>query len=336
MMVRLLSACAAVTMAAGAEVPRIGILEIYGVRKTPIEKVRQALGVKEGDPLPSSKGDIEERLAAIPGVVQADLEAVCCEDGKAILYAGIEEKGAPRFEINSPPTGHVHLPEEIHAAYASFLAAAGKAARRGETREDLTAGHSLMADAEARACQERFLELANEHFALLRKVLRESEDAEHRAIAAYVAGYAKDKNAAANDLQYAMRDPDAVVRGNAIRALGAMIVLAEKDPDSGIRVQPTWFIEMLNSIYWSDRNNAAVALVNFTEKREPGVLEQLRERAMPSLVEMARFRHLPHALPAVILLGRIGGLPESEIQDLWNQGKRDELIERVKALAARK
>src|SRR5260370_19063264 len=46
----------------------------------------------EGDPLPPSKGDVEDRLEKIPNVVRAQLEAVCCEEGKAILFVGVEEK----------------------------------------------------------------------------------------------------------------------------------------------------------------------------------------------------------------------------------------------------
>jgi hypothetical protein len=57
--------------------PVIGTLDFYGLRKVTEAKVRQALGVREGDPLPSSKGDVEERLDAIPGVVESHLEAVC-------------------------------------------------------------------------------------------------------------------------------------------------------------------------------------------------------------------------------------------------------------------
>jgi len=82
-----------------AQVPLIGTLDLYGVRKVSESRIRQTLGVKPGDPLPPSKGDTEERLDAIPGVVESHLEAVCCDQGKVILYVGIEERGAAHFDI---------------------------------------------------------------------------------------------------------------------------------------------------------------------------------------------------------------------------------------------
>jgi len=45
--------------------------------------------------------------------------------------------------------------------------------------------------------------------------------------------------------------------------------------------------------------------------------------AGPALTEMARWKHLPHALPAFILLGRMAGRSESEIQAAWAKGERE-------------
>ena len=99
-----------------AQVPLIGTLDLYGVRKVSESRIRQTLGVKPGDPLPPSKGDTEERLDAIPGVVESHLEAVCCDQGKVILYVGIEERGAAHFDIRDNPDGEMRLPEEVAAS----------------------------------------------------------------------------------------------------------------------------------------------------------------------------------------------------------------------------
>ena len=117
------------TAAAAAQAPRIGVIDFLGRRQVPEAALRQALGVKEEEALPGSKGDVEEALEKVKGVVRARLEAICCEEGKAILYVGIEEKGAPHFEYHLPPGGGVRLPEEVHQAYAQFLAAVGRAVR---------------------------------------------------------------------------------------------------------------------------------------------------------------------------------------------------------------
>jgi hypothetical protein len=309
-----------------AQAPRIGRIEFYGLRKVPEARVRKALAMTEGDALPRSKTTVEDRIAEVPGIVRARLEATCCDEGKVVLYVGIEERGSPHFDLRTAPEEDIGLPNDITAAYRQFLAAVNEAVRRKATAEDLTNGHSLMADPDCRDIQFRFVELAEKHLEDLRKVLHNSGDDEQRAIAAYVIGYAPKKRLIVDDLQYALKDSDDTVRGNAIRALAAVAVFAKLHPEAEVKISPTWFIEMLNSLVWTDRNNGAVALVNLTESRDPGTLDQLRTRALASLVEMSRWHYLEHALPAYILLGRVAGMPEPEIQDRWSKGEREQVI----------
>jgi hypothetical protein len=299
--------------------PLIGTLDFYGLRKVTEAKVRQALGVREGDSLPSSKGDVEERLDAIPGVVESHLEAVCCDNGKITLYVGIEERGATHFDLHDVPDGDATLPREIDSAYRRFLDAFAEAARQGYTKEDLTKGYARSEDPAARAVQDMFPSMVADHLAELRATLRNSSDEEQRATAAYVIGYAPDPKSVVNDLQYALRDADQGVRVNAARSLIAFA-------GTGVKVEPTWFIEMLNSLSWTDRTRALAALQILTDKRNPAELDLIRQRALPSLVEMARWKTLAHALPAYLLLGRLTGLTEQQIQDAWSRGDRESVI----------
>ena len=171
-------------------VPRIGAIEYYGIHKISLPRISKALGLKAGDPLPPSKGDIEENLEKLPDVVQARLEAVCCQpDGSASLFVGIEEKGAAHFAYRSPPAANVALPTEITEAYDKLLTAIEAAARRGSAA-DLTQGHALMADADAREIQQTFPAYAKDHLDLLRNVLRNAADDGQRAMAATIIGYA--------------------------------------------------------------------------------------------------------------------------------------------------
>jgi hypothetical protein len=309
------------------QVPRVGVIDFYGVSKEPLDRLRKALGVREGERLPGSKADLEDRLEAVPGVVAARVEAVCCAGADVILYIGIEERGAPRFPFREAPRADATLPAAIVEDYRGFLGAFGRAAAFGTISEDLSQGHSIAADREVQRYQMRFVEEAKEHLDTLRTVLRTAEDPEQRAIAAYVIGYAPVKRLVVDDLQLAMQDDDEGVRANAMRALSAISVLAARDSELGIRVEPTWFIELLNSIYWSDRERAAEALVNITEGRKQSLMEQLRLRALGSLVSMARWKTLAHALPAFILVGRLAGLPEQEIQQRWTSGDRNAVIQ---------
>ena len=309
---------------------RVGVIDFYGLRKISESQIRKILGVREGDLLPASKGDAETKLDQISGVVESHLEAVCCDAGRTILYVGIEERGATHFDLRAPPEGAVVLPEEIVTAYGRFLEAAHDASRRNATDEDLTHGHPLMADGATRAVQEMFPALADAHLAEIREVLRNSEDEAQRAMAAYVLVYATRKSGIVNDLQYALKDADSGVRSNAARSLVALSVLAKLDPSSEVRISATWFIEMLNSLSWSDRNRALWALQTLTDSRDPMVLDQLRTRALDALIDMARWKTLSHALPAFILLGRVAGMPEPDIQAAWTRGDRDSVVSAAK------
>ena len=109
-------------------------------------------------------------------------------------------------------------------------------------------------------------------------------------------------------------------------ALAAFAVLALKQPDSRLKVPATWFIEALNSLDWQDRITAANILVTLTEQRNAAIFDQIRDRALPALVEMAGWKTLPQALPAFLVLGRMANLAETEIQTRWSQGRRGEVL----------
>jgi hypothetical protein len=296
------------------QVPRVGTIDFYGLRKIPAAKLRQELGVQPGDPLPPSKADVEEHLTSIDGVVLARLEAVCCEAKAAILFVGIEERGAPHFEVREAPESEAVLPEEMTTAYRAFL----------DGLQEASQGRPV--DPEFVGIEERLAAFVKAHLKELRDVLRTSADAGQRTIAAHAMVVSTDRPAAAQDLQYALQDPDEDVRRNALNSLGTLAAYALKHPDSEIRIAATWPVEMLNSIVLSDRLGAVNLLLTLSEAREPAVLDLIRQRAAPQLMEMARWNSLTHALPAYILLGRVAGLSENEIQESWSKGEREARI----------
>jgi hypothetical protein len=85
---------------------------------------------------------------------------------------------------------------------------------------------------------------------------------------------------------------------------------------------------MLNSVVLSDRLKASEALVTLTETNPAG-LDIVRERALASVIEMARWKSLRYALPAYVLAGRIAGLPEPEIHTRWEKNDRESVIARA-------
>jgi HEAT repeats len=309
-----------------AQPPRVDDIEFYGLHKLTDQKLLHTLHLQPGDPLPPSKGDLEDQLEQIPGVVLGRLEAVCCDQGKTSLFIGIEEKGAPHLAFRSPPAGSAVLPQNMIDTYQKFLQAVRDAAHRGSTAEDLTKGHSLMADPDARDLQLQFADFAGAHLPLLREVLRDSDDEEQRAIAATMIGYAPNKKEVLNDLAYALQDPDEAVRSNALRSLNSIAVLARLQPQLGIQVPPTWIVEMLNSIVLSDRTRATDVLVTLTDQNAAAALDQIRDRALDAVVEMAQWKVLRYALPPFILAGRLAGMDEQAIQKAWTGGDRQAVV----------
>lgn len=318
------------------QTPRVGIIQIFGAHKVSQEKIRKALAVSEGEPLPPSKGDLEERIDSIDGVVRSSIEAVCCDQGRAILYVGIQERGADHFEFREPPSADLKLPDEVVAEWTEFLTSLAVAARQGDVAEDLSRGHAFAQNENVRRSQLKFVAFAAQYYDLLREVLRNAIDEQQRGIAAYVLGYSEKKKEVANDLQVAMRDADPTVRNNAMRAVSAIAVLAEKSPELELRIPPTWFIEMLHSVYFTDRNKAVLGLLNLSETRDQRVLDHIRERALTPLIEMAQWQSLDHAFPSYLLLGRVAGIPEEEIQEMWKKGQRNELLQKFKEPGKRK
>lgn len=321
---------------AWGQIPRIASIDVYGARKVTRDRILKELKIGEGDRLPASKGDLEERLEQISEVAGARIEALCCTPGGVELFVGVAEKGGPYFAFRSAPQAEVFLPDEVVETYREVVRALDTAGRRGKLRQDLTQGHALMADPEGRALQEKLRAFMVARPSLVRDVLRTSIHEEHRAIAATIIGYARRKTDVVNDLMYALQDPDETVRANAVRSLEAIAVLARLKPDLEITISPTWFIEMLNSLSLSDRQRAAAALVTLTEKDGDKILLQIRERAWDSVVEMARWNSLQHAVPAYLLLGRMGGMSERQIEDSWTANRQQTIDQIVNPKAGKR
>ena len=320
-----------------AQLPPVGIINFYGLREVSEVQVREVLGIEEGHLLPAWAKDAEivalqsaiaARVEAIPDVQRASVSFSCCgaPKGEMVLNVGIQEGAGPHFDFNPPPQSDIMLPPEIVEDYENFIDAFKEAVLKGDAREDRTQGHSLMDNPRARAFQERFLVHAEQHLERIRDVLSNSADAEQRAMAATVIGYAQDKRMVLDDLESAARDSDDDVRNNAMRALMLIILLGQRRPGLGIEISPSWFIEMLSSLILGDRNKATGALVSLTMSRDEEILRQLREQALPALVEMARWKSGGTSQMAHMLLGRVAGLSEGEIKEAWSKGDRERVI----------
>ena len=83
---------------------------------------------------------------------------------------------------------------------------------------------------------------------------------------------------------------------------------------------------MLNSIVLSDRMRASDVLVTLTDQGDAATLDQIRDRALDGVVEMAQWKILRYALPPLILAGRLAGMNEQEIQKAFAGGDRQAVV----------
>lgn len=313
-----------------AQEVQIGSIDFYGLDKTSASDVRAALRFAAGDTLvlgagrPAVLAESERRIESLPTVVRARINLVCCESARALVFVGVREWGRGEMRFLPPPTEDVRLPADVVQAGQDFSRALVSAAQLGAAAEDSSLGHALATDPALRAVQQRFAVFASRDQALLRRVLRDSSIARQRALAAHILGYTATKQEVVDDLVHAMSDASAEVRNSAARSLALFAGMPAAAGRPRLPYQP--FIALIESMEWSDRNKAVVALARLSESRDAALFRQLKREPMAALVEMARWKSAGHALPAALLLGRRGGLSEDAISEAWARGDREVII----------
>ena len=313
----------------------IGLVEVYGARTVSESSIRKALGVEAGQNLTIDSTTILElrkRLTAIPGVKRSDIGFICCwgNEGKWMIFAGVSEQSKDAFSYNPKPTGSARLPREIIDSARKLDSVRYEAVKQNDAVEDDSQGHALMNNAAARHLQEKYIEYAGHSLSILRTVLHTSSSDDDRAIAAEVIAYAKNKIDILDDLLQAVHDPSHDVRNNSTRALGVMAEYANSNPGIGLKIPGATFVQMLNSLVWTDRNKALFVLMPLTDQhRDPVLLQQLKKEALTSLIEMAKWKDPGHTYPAYALLGRIAGFDNEQITTNFFSSSRDEYLKKI-------
>lgn len=325
-----LSLLASLALPGGVGPDTLEAVDLYGLRTVPESMVRTAVGLAAGDPVPGSADRIRARLLDLPAVAAVDVSIVCCgEKGGSILYVGIREEGITPMAFRTAPPGAVRLPDAVVELDKRFETALVDAVRRGAAGEDASQGYALSSDSVLRSVQKAFLEVARTDFDTLVAVVRSSSDAAHRALAAQVLAYGAERQAVVYVLVHAAGDPSESVRNNAARALALLAGWASENPQAGLAIPGDPFVAFLNSVSWTDRNKGVFVLIPLTAKRDATLLAELRKRALPSLVEMARWSNPGHALGPYIILARLAGVDDGEAFRAWQAGERETMITHV-------
>ncbi|MDQ7948864.1 MAG: hypothetical protein REI78_06275 [Pedobacter sp.] len=302
---------------------RAGIIDVYGLQQLKKETLIDALGIKEGDSLTVSATTLTKRLLAVKGVKKAEVSFVCCDGGKELVYVGISENNGPEIKYRRIRGSLHRLPDTLTKLHNQFFAALKVAVTKGDHADEFINGYSLYKNPEVGAIQKKFLLLADFYRKELKLVLNHSTDQEQRAIAAVFIAYMSDKRQVAEQLNAAGNDPDPLVRNNVFRAFAALGAYAFEHPELQIRLKYDYFVSLLNSIYWSDRDKALFALIPITQNLDPKLLASLKKGGIGALAEMSQWRGREHAIMACILLGRIQGWTDDQSFESWknNDGK---------------
>lgn len=313
---------------------KIGTIDVYGTRKTNPDTILAHLSVKEGDSITHESfksADEAERLKQIEGVKYATVNPVCCDTANNLmLYIGIGETEAVILKYRNTPAQNIKLPVEMINAFHNFNDQIEPAINAGQGGEDYSHGYALINYPPARNEQEKFTGFATKNLSLLAHVLKDSKYAEQRAAAAQIIAYSANKKEIVSYLLYAVDDPDEGVRNNATRALAILAGYLSSHPELEIVIPAAPFIKMVNSIVWTDRNKGAWVLMQLTKNRDPKLLNEIKRQALPSIIEMAKWKDRGHAYFSFAILGHIAGVNEKL---LFAENYSNDWADEVKAMA---
>jgi len=296
----------------------IGEISFFGYAGLPIDRVRSSLPIREGDSLKiqdveRTRDELRQAVQRTIGRRATDVAVACCDDhGKMMIFVGLPGESSRKLQYHATPKGSIKLPQTALDLYARAMDLNRDAVQK-QSGEDRSKGYSVSTYAPLRETEMSMRDFAIRNDALVRRVLRSSARREDRRAAAYALGYDEQSKLQILTLVHASRDPDEGVRNNAVRALG---VLAAFSRTLAASIPARQIVAMLNSGFWADRNKAGFLLNILTGARDPQLLRVLRLQALPSLVEMARWKDRNHAWDARMILGRIGGIEEERLKQL--------------------
>lgn len=316
-----------------SETFRIGTIDFFGTSGVDLQKLSAALPIQSGDSIsaaqgPSVRHEVDAAITAAIGHAATDIAFVCCDgQGGLSIFIGLRGKNTSAIPLGPVPHGSTCLAENGIGLYEAMLTAQTQAVQSGRSGEDDSRGYSLSEDPNLHAKQIAMRRYAVDHRQALINTLQGCGSQRARQAAA-ILGYGQQSTAQINALLKAARDPDDVVRNNAVRALW---VLAEASPETAAEMPTDYFTDMLNSGLWTDRNKAGALLMALTTHRNAKLLERLATAALSSLIEMAKWHDSGHAFTYRFLLGRIAGLQEARIVELIRTGNVDEMIAAAKS-----
>lgn len=310
---------------------RIGVIDFFGAQGTDTSAIRAKITIRSGQVIPMAEMEaslamIRSEILASTGMKVTDIDVLCCDVPETWdLYVGLPGSSYKPATYANAPTGSAALPAEAMDLYKRDLDLMLESIQRGQSTEDDLKGYQLTKYPPAQKVQLAMRAYAVGNAAEIERVLRGSKDPEQRQASALLLGYCNRSEGQVAALTAATEDGDATVRNNALRSLEVMLAAGPINSfgAKGFNAKP--FVAMLFSGTWSDRNKVSLLLDRMTESRNPALLHQLND-ALGPLEDGARWHSPGHARPFLDILGRMGGIEETRLQQLEDAGAKNEII----------
>ncbi len=300
---------------------RIDGIYYFGYAGLDLAKTKECIPLKVGDEIDQQKWmdykiKIANAVKALLGKPSSD-EALVGTDQKYIVFIGLPGTSNRSTDNYLPvPTETIPVPEKIRQLYKNEMDALVIMIDSGK-QEDTDKYNALHAELKAAAAKNQ---------SPLMKSLEGSSSAEDRMVAAHALGQVVSTDDELKALVKAARDSNSTVRNNAIRALGVLFL---EKPELAKQIPSAYFVELLNSPTWSDRNKGMFVVNGLSKSRDPKFLAELKSHALDSLKEMCIWPEGYSGAPMAVI-GRIAGIPEERLGRLLDERNSAEIFSALK------
>lgn len=316
---------------ASLESQRLNIEGIYyfGCQGINLSKVQEVIPLKVGDAIEVNASEIRALKAKISDLISKAIGepptdvAFAFADKTCYCYIGLRGKN-----FHSPSTTPVgprdesKLPEKLLERYLEISQASLKGLKPNSGSEKL----------KARLLKEELQKEAQKSADLLVKVLSFSKETLQRKVAVNCLGLIAKSKQQIEAIAKATNDVDAGVRAE---AMSVLMEIGRKDDSRADLVPTSQFVQLLNSGSWGERNKACVLASIYSNLKSPGLNDELKDKALPSLLEVASW-DADHSRPALYTLGRVCGMSNGQIGDLLKSGKGGQILAAAEALLPKK
>ncbi|MBN1206244.1 MAG: hypothetical protein JXB05_15110 [Myxococcaceae bacterium] len=271
-------------------IPVLAAVDVYGSRRADGESVRRMLGFETGKPIVGSRALFQQKEEALRKQYNLAFAKVSFisyfagpEANRAYITVDlVDAEEAERLKFLPKPSGHSEDPEGLVAQWQAYEKKGWQLFQQGQidmmAKDKCKVAHCIMGftHPELAPIEPIFLEKSPQARDALVKVLREEENEQQRAAAAFVLAYAGTPEHVIEALVPFIRDSSYLVRNNVLRVIMATQMGADRP-----LLDTAVVVDALSMPETTDRNKALYLLKALLEKLPP----EARKAQAPALVK---------------------------------------------------